>query len=80
MRRDERKVLEVFATGFAGRRLVQEIWNHPHSGHKYNIATINHRGEFRAWERGGRTVAITKAISANILRSQRFTDVEFRRV
>jgi hypothetical protein len=79
MMRENRHLFDVFAIGNVGRRKVHEIWKKDRAA-LYGIARINYDGTFSSWERGGRTLAATKAISANILRSQRFTDIEIVKV
>lgn len=67
----------VYATGDAGRRLVQILYRKPrHSS--YTIERRDHRRELIGVERGGSTLRDTKTMSRSILTSQRYRDIEFR--
>jgi hypothetical protein len=71
--------VHVFATGDRGRRLVQVIYRKP--GRKFcTIERRNSKGELIGLEIGKRTLTATKDVSRNILASQRYRNVEFRRV
>lgn len=72
------KATLVYATGDAGRRLVQVIYRKP-GRPSMTIERRNHKGELIGIDRGGRTQKDTEAVSTAILLSQRYRSIEFKR-
>jgi hypothetical protein len=58
------------------RRVVHEFVKKPRHA-SWTIFRIDYNGQPSSCELGARTLRDTKLISANIARSQRFTDIKF---